>query len=358
MKVCIIGGGLVGLTLAKVLIKKDLSVDIISVDKFKKYNQTRTLGISKSNIEYFNKKIINIKKILWKIDNIKIYTENFSDKEILSFKNENDQVFSIIKNVELYETLIKDLKKSKLVKFKKKINFNNLTKIGYKLIINCDPNHEVTKKFFSKSIIKKYNSYAYTTVINHKKIIENRTAIQIFTKKGPIVFLPISNNQTSVVYSFRVNNDKDEIDVKKLIEKFNPKYKIISINSISKFELKSYNSRDYHYENILAFGDLLHRIHPHAGQGFNMSLRDIKLLSKLIDNKISVGLDLDSSICQEFQKKIKDKNFIFSSGIDWIYEFFNFESKINSELISKSINIIGKNKSLNYFFKKVADKGL
>ena len=39
-------------------------------------------------------------------------------------------------------------------------------------------------------IIKKYNSYAYTTVITHDQIL-NDTAFQIFTKKGPLAFLPL-----------------------------------------------------------------------------------------------------------------------------------------------------------------------
>ena len=89
-----------------------------------------------------------------------------------------------------------------------------------------------------------------------------------------------------------------------------------------------------------------------------MSLRDIKLLSKLIDKKINIGLDIDASVCREFQKKAQDKNYVFSAGIDWIYELFNFESKINSNLVSKSIKIIGKNELINSFFKKFADNGL
>ena len=60
MKVCIIGNGLVGLTLANVLIQKNLSVDILFNSKNKKYSKTRTLGISKSNIDYFNKEKIII----------------------------------------------------------------------------------------------------------------------------------------------------------------------------------------------------------------------------------------------------------------------------------------------------------
>ena len=143
-----------------------------------------------------------------------------------------------------------------------------------------------------------------------------------------------------------------------LAKKYNPIYSIKSFNDWNNFNLRSSSLRNYYKDNILAFGDLLHKLHPLAGQGFNMSLRDIKLLSDLIDEKINLGLDLDTSICEEFQKKSQSKNFIFLSGIDWIYEIFNFESKMKSNLLGKYINIFGKNKSINSFFKKFADKGL
>ena len=89
-----------------------------------------------------------------------------------------------------------------------------------------------------------------------------------------------------------------------------------------------------------------------------MSLRDIKLLSDLIDEKINLGLDVDNTICHEFQKISQDKNYLFSTGIDLIYELFNLESKFKSSLLSKSIKIIGKNEIVNFLFKKFADGGL
>ena len=357
MKVCIIGDGLVSLTLANVLIKKELTVDILSNRKNNKYDKTRTLAISKSNIDFFNNEIMNIKKLLWEIKNIKIYTEKSLNQEILNFDN-NRQIFSIIKNYHLQKLLKNNLNKSKFIRFKKNIGFEKIDKQKYKLIINCDSKHQITKKFFSKKIEKKYNSYAYTTIINHKKVTKNDIAFQNFTNRGPIAFLPISNTQTSVVYSLRNNNNKNNFDIENLIKKYNPIYFITKINDSSRHELTSSNLRNYHKNNILAFGDLLHKVHPLAGQGFNMSLRDIKILSDLIDVRINMGLDIDKSICVEFQKKSQDKNYIFSTGIDWIYELFNFESKINSNLITKSIKVIGKNKLINSFLKKFADHGL
>ncbi len=357
MKVCILGDGLVSLTLAKVLALKGLSVDIFFNSKFKKYSLTRTIGITKSNVNYLDKNVLSIRKILWKIKQIKIYTENFTKSEILSFSNLNDYTFSTVKNDQFYDILKKNLINNKFVKFKKNKDYKKIIKENYNLIINCDLDSQITKKFFSNKIKKKYYSFAYTAIIDHKKIIKNNIATQVFTNDGPIAFLPISNTQTSIVYSLRNKINNYEYDIKKLIHRFNPKYQIIKISGISKFELNLSNLRNYFKANILAFGDLLHKIHPLAGQGFNMSIRDIKCLSQLIDEKMDIGLDLDSTICHEFEKKMKDKNFIFSIGIDWIYEFFNIESKTKNEVISKTINFLGKNKIFNSFLKKYADEG-
>ena len=85
--------------------------------------------------------------------------------------------------------------------------------------------------------------------------------------------------------------------------------------------------RSYYFKKFLAFGDSLHRIHPIAGQGFNMTIRDIKIILEIIKNKQNLGLPLDYFINKEFEYKIRHKNFIFANGIDLIHEFFNLERK-------------------------------
>ncbi len=352
MKVCIVGNGLISLTLAKALVNKGVFVDLVSNGKFNKIDKSRTLGISKNNISYFNKNILNIKKLLWGINKIEIYSENLSNEKILNFEDKKEHLFSMIKNHELYEYLISSLKKNKL--FKKKKGYRKSLTKNYKLIVNCDENNLMSKKYFNKKFSKNYYSYAHTTIINHKKI-SNKTATQIFTKKGPFAFLPISDTETSIVYSARGSNN---LDLEKLIKFYNFKYLDLKINKISNFELKSKNLRNYYFKNVLAFGDMLHRIHPLAGQGFNMSIRDVKLLMELIQYRLNLGLELDLSICKDFQERIKHKNFFFSNSIDFIYEFFNFESKIDNSFLAKSVQSLGKNKSLNKFFTRFADIGI
>ena len=355
MKVCILGDNLTSLALAKALVKKEIFVDLFYEKKNTKIDITRTIGISKSNIDFFNREITNIKRMLWPIKKIKIFTENSNDKEIIKFENQKDNLFSILQNQKIFNQLIIELKKSKFFKLKKYIKFDNLI---YSLIINCDIRNEITKKYFSKKFEKKYNSIAFTTIIDHLKLSSNNEAIQIFTNDGPIAFLPISKEKTSIVYSARMKKNKTELEISKIINKFNPKYEIKKIHKISKFELKSINLREYYKDNILAFGDLLHKLHPLAGQGFNMSIRDIKELLKIIDYKIKLCLPLDQSVCVKFQNNTKSKNFVFSEGIDFIYEYFNSENKIGNDLIDSTARLIGRNKMLNKYFKNIADMGL
>ena len=356
MRVCILGTGLSSYTLAKALVNLNIDVNIVSPKRKNFPDNSRTIGISKSNVKFFNNSIINIRKISWKLNKIDIFSDNLRKEKLINFQNNGSELFSIIKNRNLFEILEKSLSKNKCFK---KINypknFNFLE--DYNLIINTDSNNRITKKYFSRKILKKYNSVAYTTTLLHEKI---RTAIatQIFTKNGPLAFLPISEKETSVVYSLHnQRNNKDE-NISKLIENYNYKYNIKKIEKINFFELQSLILRSYYHNNILAFGDLLHKIHPLAGQGFNMTIRDIKILLEIISTKKSLGLPLDSSVNYEFEKKIKHKNFIFSNGIDIVYEFFNLERKSNNNILSRSVQLLGSNQSINKIFTKIADKGI
>ena len=354
MRVCILGSGLSSLTLAKSLVNQKIYVDVLYPKKKSLVNKTRTIGISKSNVEFYNEKIINIEKIIYKLNKIEIYSDNLEKQKLINFGNNKDHLFSIVKNHKLQEILEKNLflnKYFRKINDKKKLNYIK----DYDLVFNTDYNNSITKKYFNKKIEKNYKSVAYTTILEHERI-SNNVAVQIFTKNGPLAFLPISDYETSIVYSIN-NHLKGEKEVNNLINTYNSKYILKKINKINSFELHGLSLRSYFHKNILAFGDLLHRIHPLAGQGFNMTIRDIKILNDIIQKKIDLGLPLDSTLNTEFENNQKHKNYIFSTGIDLIHEFFNFERKTKNDFLSKSIKYFNKNLSINKIFTKIADKG-
>ena len=363
MNVCIIGSGLTSLTLAKNLVNKKINVHIYEKKINKKLSPNRTIGISKVNLDFFENKIHLLpKKIKWEIKKIEIYSKDLKKNKILNFENNKKILFYMIRNDDLYDFLKKKLLKNKFYK-KKQIENDNfyeklLKKNNYDLIINCDQNNDISKKYFIKKIHKDYKNLAFITILKHQKI-SNNSAIQIFTELGPIAFLPISNTETSVVYSIDVKNKKfTDSEIINLIKTYNFKYKIKKISKLSSFELKSSNLRSYYHKNILGFGDLLHRVHPFAGQGFNIILRDIQKLSEIIQKKINLGLQLDSLVLSEFEKKTKNRNFIFSNGLDFIYEFFSLNKKNYSDKPYKILKFLGNNKSFMSSVIKIADRGL
>ena len=312
MNICLIGDGLISLTLAKALINNKIKVFMHYKNNKKTSNNNRTIGITSNNLDFFQKKIIEIKKdLFWEIEQIEIYNEQNKKEKIFNFEEPEKILFSIVRNNDLYTLLSRNLEKNnnfKKIEIKNKSFYKKITKNNkYDLIINCDGSNEISKKYFYRKLFKNYKSKAYTTIINHKKI-KNKKAIQIFTKYGPIAFLPISENQTSIVYSIKDKsiNKKLELSQKefeKLIFTNNKLYEINSINKFQTFILKSKTLKNYYNNNILAFGDMLHQIHPLSGQGFNMTLRDIRIFLALIKEKENLGIPIDYSICKHFEKK-------------------------------------------------------
>ena len=358
MKICLIGQNLTNLILANIFLEKKLNVDLYLNKKVKKIKTNRTIALSSENFNYL--KILTKSNIIpWKSKEIKIFTESSKSEEIINFNKKNKEVFNLISYSKLNEIFLRKVKKSKFIKF---INIDTsspliLKKIkNYDLVINSENKNFISNKFFANKIKKNYRSRAYTFLINHRHKA-NDIAIQIFTKFGPLAFLPLSNTKTSIVFSYK----GEKIDDRKIIDifqKYNSFYSVTKINKIEKVSLSFEMLRNYTYNNVLAFGDLIHRIHPLAGQGFNMTIRDTKIISKIVNDKISLGLPIDISVAENFQSSTKHLNYIYGKAIDSIYEFFRLDSDINN-LISKPLfKILNKNSIFRKYSNILSDKGL
>ena len=362
MKIALIGNGITNLILANILSKKNISTSLFYVKKKINSQNSRTIGISKYNIDFFEKNKLDLRKISWPINKIKVFHERDKKNAIFEFNRDKSYLFSIIKNNDLNDILEKSFKKNKLIsKFKIKNNFDYekiIKNDNFDLIINTDNRNIISKKFFFKKINKDYNSQAYTTFIRHQSC-KNNTAYQIFTSKGPLAFLPFSKNKTSIVYSLaNSSEERNDIEIKNLINHYNSFYKIFSFEKFENFKLNFSVSRNYYFKNILCFGENLHKIHPLAGQGFNMTLRDIKILEELIDFRLNLGLPLDKSILKEFENKTKATNYLFSSGIDFIHDFFKFDNRFGNNYTKNILKSLGNRNLFNESMSNIADKGL
>ena len=189
---------------------------------------------------------------------------------------------------------------------------------------------------------------------------------QIFLNGEILALLPISNTKTSIVWSVKEKimhkyKNKQNVFLKDKIKSYTKDF-LKNIKFSTNIEQKKLNfliRQKYYQDRILLFGDALHVVHPLAGQGFNMVLRDLINLEKILKDKISLGLDIGSSdILSEFSKEIKPRNFIYSLGIDFIRNSFAFEGKNSKNLRNKIIAKLNKNHFTKDFLYNLADKGL
>ena len=347
MNICLLGNNLTNLVLANILLKKKINVDIITQSKSSLLtNSVRTIAISNENYRFLKQNIKGFSNFGWPTEKIKIYSAKYKSSELFEFKNKNQSNFFLLKYSVLYN-MMKRNKSLKFINFKN-YNLNDIKKREYNLIINSEQNNPITKKYFQKKIEKNYKSLAHTAIIDHKRI-ENKIAVQIFTKNGPLAFLPLSDNQTSIVFSNNSTKSIDKLSLLQIINKYNHHYKIKKISEVESVGIKFLVLREYFYKNILSFGDLIHKVHPLAGQGFNMTIRDIKSLSNILDENIKLGIDNGEIIAEKFQKDNKHINFMYGFGIDAINSFFKFDSKLQNNLSRPIFKILKGNKFLNKY---------
>ena len=375
-KICIIGDGLAGLTTAVILSKQNVSIDLYCGNKKKSKNlDNRTTAISESNFQYIKNNLgLNKSSFLWPCKKINLF---FADKEkiinFLNFDEKNKNFMYIFQNKDLRKKLNKIISQKKNIKLVKK-NINKIDsensfiafenkKIFYDLIVLSVGG---LSKFYSKiesgrSIKKSYKEIAITGIIKHKAKIMN--ASQFFLKEGPLAVLPFKKNSFSIVWS--VDNNYFEasrqnlktILIQKLTTLLNIK-KIENVEHMQSFPINLNLKTKYFKKNILILGDGLHTIHPMAGQGFNLVLRDIKKLAELMNKISKLGLLFKNSfLLKDFYNSRKAENNLFGLGINLTNIFF----KNNEYFHSFKKSILNNINNFNFIKKKsqsIADRGI
>ena len=129
---------------------------------------------------------------------------------------------------------------------------------------------------------------------------------------------------------------------------------ILSSSPVKQYNLNVFSCYENFKNNIVLIGDASQAIHPIAGQGFNLGLRDSESLSNLISDFKNVGLDLNSLKMKEIysQKRFIDKNVLVSAthNLNALFSnkhiIFKILRKAGLRLFSKSNTL--KNQSMLY----------
>lgn len=363
-RICIVGDGLSGLTTA-ITINNLPNVDVHLISKkLSKKQDNRTTAISESNFKFLKNNISNLNsRLFWPSKSIDLFYES-KNKNInfLNLKEEKNNLMYVFENKKIKKILFKEIKKKKIKTFSK--NIKNLSKLkNYELIILClGANAKVYNTIIKKrSINKDYKEIAITGTVKHK--IKNLHTSQFFLKEGPLAILPFSKNNFSFVWSL----DKDfyefySKDIKSIVENKMRNILLhkqkIKISNIQSYPISLRLKRNYHDKNILILGEGLHSIHPVAGQGFNLVIRDITKLKEILEYYSDLGISIKNSYAlNDFYDQRKPENNIMGLGVDATHKFFKANKYLDpfKELILKNIK---KNNTIKKISKIISNRGL
>ena len=180
-----------------------------------------------------------------------------------------------------------------------------------------------------------YNQHAIVTIMGHELDHEN-VAVENFLPAGPFAILPMTDapdgtHRSSIVWTDHVDAvplyaklDKAAFDAE--LQKRAGEWlgRVWEIGPRFTYPLSLRHARRYVAPRVALIADAAHVIHPIAGQGLNLGMRDIALLSELLVDQRRVGLDLgDPMLLARYERLRRVDNLSFSAATDILDRLFS-----------------------------------
>ncbi len=179
-----------------------------------------------------------------------------------------------------------------------------------KLLIGCDGRKsQVAARAGIKRSGHDYNQTSLVCAIKHE-LAHNNTAHQFFMPSGPLAILPLNDNCSSIVWTetteraaeISAMNDADYMAC--LRPCFGDFLGEISLKGGRfSYPLNLTLAERFVDHRVALVGDAAHGVHPLAGQGLNLGLRDIAALTEVLANAARRGEDIGTvNVLQRFQQ--------------------------------------------------------
>jgi len=231
-------------------------------------------------------------------------------------------------------------------------NDNKNIDIYAKLFLVSDGKKSIVrKKLFGKDHEIKFNQKAITGTFDVKNV--KPIAYQWFKNSGILALIPISNNKVSMVLSYAQKNHiiNSGIFLKSFFK--TEITKVCGDQNLNNIDFKSFDlsyTKPIFFKNKFVFlGDSCQAIHPLAGQGLNLGIKDVSVFYELIKEKKSLNISLKKLMYDYRRNRIFER--IFFHKLTDSIAFLNFKNNLLFERFSSIFLKILKHS--NYLKQKV-----
>jgi 2-octaprenyl-6-methoxyphenol hydroxylase len=171
--------------------------------------------------------------------------------------------------------------------------------ISARLVVAADGGNSTVRSLLSiPQAVKDYQQTAVVTEVTTSKDHQG-TAFERFTRSGPLALLPLGPKRCSVVWTLNAEDAEDVLRegesefVAQLQDAFGHWLGILTLaRKPQGFPLKLIRAEQMTDDRVILIGNAMHTIHPVAGQGFNLGLRDAAVLAERIAARHRLGEDI------------------------------------------------------------------
>jgi len=168
-----------------------------------------------------------------------------------------------------------------------------------RLVVAADGGNSTVRKLLG--IGQWQRDYGQTAIVTEVETARGSdyTAYERFTPAGPLALLPVSRKRYSVVWTQKTDDAKDIIGlsesefINSLQSEFGFRLGRITLASARQgFPLKLIRADKMTDDRVVLVGNAVHQLHPVAGQGLNLGLRDVALLVEMLEARLAFGEDV------------------------------------------------------------------
>jgi 2-octaprenyl-6-methoxyphenol hydroxylase len=220
---------------------------------------------------------------------------------------------SLYQTVEKYRDYIDYISPAKVTELSQDQNTAHLTveadgrdyQIEAQLVVLADgARSPLREKLHIESELRDFGTSAVVCNLT-TQVAHNNIAYERFTKDGPLAFLPLTQNRMALVWS-RPREDAERFVAmseaefsKELEDAFGARLgRIQKVGKRQSFPLIQHKSETLFRGRCVLVGNAAQSLHPIAGQGFNLGLRDVAVLSELLVSADDYG---DYQLLSQYQ---------------------------------------------------------
>ncbi len=298
------------------------------------------------------------------------------DSRLLNDGNEAQAMGWIVENRHMRSVFLEAVENHKLIRVKAPsawqdtkiegarnlVRFEDGETIGASLVLAADGRPSPMRDYAGIRKTKwSYDQSGIVCTIKCEKDHQN-IAQEYFLPGGPFAVLPLPHQRANLVWTEKTPQAKALMALPKpalmnfLHDRFGDYLGALSFEGpIWSYPLSFHIAEKFYADRLALIGDAAHGVHPIAGQGFNLAIKDIAALRDVLSEAALTGLDIGhGSVLERYQSWRNFDTAALAFGMDGLCRLFSNDFEPLRMVRSTGLGLVNKSPALRKFFMRLA----